>query len=561
MIVGIDLGTTHSLIGGYIDDKASLFPNVSGSTLTPSVVSVHDSGVIVGEGALDRLVTHTDDTVACFKRWMGTSRETMLGGRSFRPEELSSFVLRSLLDDAEAATGKRPDQAVISVPAYFSDAQRNATRLAGEMAGLKVERLINEPTAAALAYGLEQRDKDSRFLIFDLGGGTFDVSIVEIFSGVVEVHSSAGDNYLGGEDFLEVLFQAAAEDLGLDVKSMSKQELVQLRRRLDMMKRHLSSEDRVSSEFVVGGKSFSWSMDESRFSRLSDPLIQRLRLPLERALRDANITADELDEVVLVGGATRMPLVLRSVSRMLGRLPLRHIKPDEVVAHGAVVASGLHSRNTALEEIILTDVCPYTLGTEISRRDHTGQIHDGYFLPIIPRSSTVPVSREEEIWPVYEDQTLLLSKIYQGENPIAAKNVLLGELKISLPQHGAREERGILLRFTYDINGILQVEAIVKATGEKHEIILERAPGSLSQDEIKARLAALSDIKLHPRKKQENLAVLARLERFYEERLVDRDGLQHMMFAFKSVLESQDEKEITRVRKLILADLDQLERL
>ncbi|MDQ0455895.1 molecular chaperone HscC [Rhizobium paknamense] len=560
MIVGIDLGTTNSLIGAYVDNEVTLFPNISGSVLTPSVVSFDESGVIVGEGALDRLTTHPDRSVACFKRWMGTSRETRLGDKAFRPEELSSFVLRSLLDDAEAATGTRPDRAVISVPAYFSDAQRTATRLAGEMAGLKVERLINEPTAAALAYGLEERDRESRFLIFDLGGGTFDVSIVEIFSGVVEVHASAGDNYLGGEDFLQILIDAAAQDLKLDLEALPKSDLVRFRRQMEGLKRQLSSKNQIETEFLLGGESRSWSMDDQRFASLAEPLVQRLREPLERALRDANLKASELDEVVLVGGATRMPLIVKSVTRLLERLPLRHIAPDTVIARGAVVASGLQSRNAALDEIILTDVCPYTLGTEIAQRDHTGQYHYGYFLPIIPRSSTVPISREDEIHPINENQTILTSKIYQGENPIAAKNVLLGELQIPLPQNLPREQCGVVLRFTYDVNGILQVEATVKAKGEKHEIVVERAPGSLTKEEIEERLKALAHIKVHPRKKQENLAVIARLERLYEEHLFYRDNIQQMIFAFKNVIEEQDEKEIARIRQMILDDIAQLER-
>jgi molecular chaperone HscC len=508
MIVGIDLGTTNSLIGAYLENGAKLFPNPVGELLTPSAISVDDDGgVIVGQGAVDRLTTHPERSVSAFKRWMGSPRETVLGGRSLRPEQLSALVLRSLIADAEAATGQKVSEAVISVPAYFSDAQRTATRVAGELSGIKVERLINEPTAAALAYGLQERTDAARFLVFDLGGGTLDVSIIEIFDGVVEVHATAGDNYLGGEDFLEILIKAAIADLKLDPSTLSLAEHAQLRRRLEQVKVNLSRDSSATMDTRLCGKEVTWSIDETRFEQLSAPLVQRLRAPLERALRDSNLAPEKIDEVVLVGGASRMPLVARTVSRLLGRLPLRHVNPDQAIAIGATIASGMKARNTKLEEVILTDVCPYTLGTDVVKRDSSGGFHVGYLLPIIQRNSAVPVSRENEIWPVTDDQTHLEFNIFQGENPVAAKNVKLGSLMVPLPPGKDRTERGAIVRFTYDINGILQVDVTMKATGEKHTLVLEQNPGVLSKDEIRQRLEALAHLKIHPRDVQENLAL------------------------------------------------------
>ncbi|MGO4701342.1 Hsp70 family protein [Dyella sp. 2RAB6] len=557
MIVGIDLGTTHSLVGRYGEAGSTLFPNALGELLTPSVVSVDEQGhMIVGQAARDRMISHPGDSVAAFKRWMGSARETRLGARMFRPEELSALILRTLLADAEAATGEKVSEAVISVPAYFSDAQRKATRAAGELAGIRVERLINEPTAAALAYGLQEQRDGTRFLVFDLGGGTFDVSILEMFDGVVEVHASAGDNYLGGEDFLDVLETAFHADHKLG--ELSPQERGQLRRRLEQAKRDLGT-GQAQVNWKRGEELLSWSIDEERFARLSEELVQRMRAPLERAMRDARLQPNQLDEIIMVGGASRMPLAARLVSRMFGRLPLRHINPDQAIALGACAAAGMKARDQRLDEVILTDVCPYTLGIAIARRDEGGIEQDGFFAPIIHRNSTVPVSREEEFYPTRDHQKEIKLRVYQGENPMVERNIKLGELDIPLPAQRTKQENAVNVRFTYDVNGVLQVEAEVVATRQRHELVLEQNPGVLSPEEIRARLLALENIKIHPREKQENIAMLARAERLYEEYVQARDQLQHWIARFRSILESQDEQMIREHRRHFADALDTLE--
>ena len=559
MIVGIDLGTTHSLIGAYTEHGSTLFPNALGDPLTPSVVSVDGDTVLVGQAARDRLISHPQHTVASFKRWMGSSRETRLGDRSFRPEELSALVLRSLLADAETALGEKIAEAVISVPAYFSDAQRKATRSAGELAGVRVERLINEPTAAALAYGLQQREQESRFLVFDLGGGTFDVSILECFDNVFEVHASAGDNFLGGEDFLDALVEAFLQDHALRRQAMSAQEYAQLRRRLEALKREVGGTTAAPLQISIGENSYTWSIDEDRFARLCEPLVQRMRTPIERAMRDAKLQPTQLDEIVLVGGASRMPMVARLVSRMFGRLPLRHVNPDQAIALGASVAAGLKSRNAKLDEIILTDVCPYTLGTQIARCDPNGQIHNGYFHPIILRNSTVPISREDVFYPMHDQQHQLTIDIFQGENPLVANNIKLGEITLELDKRKPNEENGVTVRFTYDINGLLQVEVTELATQRRHELLLEQNPGLLTPEDIRTRVAALAELKVHPRNQQENIAVLARAERLYEEFMHERSQLQDWIMHFRATIESQDVALIERHRVQLLEALDALE--
>jgi molecular chaperone HscC len=558
MIVGIDLGTTHSLIGVYGPDGPRLIPNALGSLLTPSVVSVgDDEEVIVGRAARERLVSHPQRSVAAFKRWMGTDRVTALGTHRFRPEELSALILKSLIADAEAELGEKVAEAVISVPAYFSDSQRKATRIAGELAGIKVERLINEPTAAALAYGLQQREGGGRYLVFDLGGGTFDVSILELFEGVMEVHASAGDNFLGGEDFTQALLNAFLADSGLSASQLALSELATLERRIETLKHDLARGNEATLELPLAGEPRQWRIDEAGFARVSEPLVQRLRAPLERAMRDAKLSPGQLDEIVLVGGASRMQLSARLVSRMFGRLPLRHVNPDEAIGLGACVAAGMKARDQSLEEIILTDVCPHTLGVNTTRESQGGYT-SGVFSPIIHRNSTVPVSRVERYYPTHDGQRQVEIQIYQGESPRVENNVRLGAISIDLPSR-RRDENAIDVRFTYDINGLLQVEATLASTGLRHEVLVEKNPGVLSQEEIRERLAALAALKVHPRDQQENIALIARAERLYEELLWAREQLQAALVQFRGVLDLQDNAVISEHRGEFVRFLDAVE--
>ena len=560
MIVGIDLGTTHSLIGCFEGNAPRLFPNALGDLLTPSAISVgDDGGILVGQSARDRLITHPQASVAAFKRWMGSNRSTRLGKRDFRPEELSALVLRSLIADAEAALGEKVREAVISVPAYFGDAQRKATRAAGELAGIKVERLVNEPTAAALAYGLQERIDGSTFIVLDLGGGTFDVSILEIFDGVMQVHASAGDNHLGGEDFLDAMAEACCKDLGINRRTLPANELAMLLSRLETAKKQLSSTNDVVAHLQLDGATREWRIDDASFQRLAEPLLQRVRTPIERALRDAKLSPGDLSEVVMVGGASRMPLFTRLVTRMLGRLPLRHVHPDQAIALGAAVVGGMKMRNQALEEVVMTDVCPYTLGIATAREDEHGRVSNGHFSPIIERNATVPVSRSEEFCAMLDGQREIKVEIYQGESPRVVNNVLLGTLDVRLAPKMKKNQPAIDLRFTYDINGVLQVESTTLGTGEKHELILQDNPGVLGDAEIRERLASLSALKVHPREDQANLATIARIERLYEERLDLRGQLQDWLARFMSLLEGQDRVRIERERGELSRALDQLE--
>ena len=564
MIVGIDLGTTNSLVAAWTEGGAKIVPNALGEVLTPSVVGLDDTGdVLVGRAARERLITHPDRTAAAFKRHMGTDRQTRLDRRDFRPEELSALVLKSLKADAEAALGGTVSEAVISVPAYFNDTQRKATRLAGEMAGLKVERLVNEPTAAAMAYGLHQRDAESKFLVFDLGGGTFDVSVLELFAGIMEVRASTGDNFLGGEDFVDRLVQgfmdAAGAPAGLGARELTESALQALRDQAERAKRRLSDREEAEMRLRWGDRTLSWTVSEDEFESLSAELMGRLSAPVERALRDSRIKPDALDEVVLIGGATRMPIVRRLVARMFGRIPASHFDPDQAVALGAAVQAGLKARHAALDEVVVTDVCPYSLGIQIGRSMGGEQVQEGLFLPLIERNTTIPASRAETVWPMNDWQSRVDLDIYQGESRSVAGNIPLGKLQVKLPR-GAVAEKAVDVRFTYDINGLLEVEATVKATGDLNRLIIEQTPGAMSEKEIAKRMKALESLKIHPRDKAENRAAMARAERLYEESLgEDREILDLMMSRFEKVLAGQDPDRIAEARDRFIAALDDFE--
>ncbi|MFV5213451.1 molecular chaperone HscC [Azonexus caeni] len=562
MIVGIDLGTTNSLIAVWEGNGPRLIKNSLGEVLTPSCVSLDEDGtILVGRAARERLQTHPELTASAFKRHMGSNKQIRLGKRDFRAEELSALVLRSLREDAEADLGQPVSEAIITVPAYFSDAQRKATRVAGELAGLRVERLLNEPTGAALAYGIHNRDGESRFLVFDLGGGTFDVSVLDLFEGVMEVRASAGDNWLGGEDFVSCLVDHFFEHNKLSAKLKQNREFMQrLAAQVEIAKRQLSESAKATVRVHHDGQDHSLPLDEPMLERLCAPLLGRLRTPVERALRDANLRSNELDNIVLAGGATRMPVVRRLVARMFGRFPASEINPDEVVALGAAVQAGLKMKDAALSEVVMTDVTPYSLGIALSIQIGENQFSDGHFDPVIERNCAVPISRVKQYFPAREGQHLLNLEVFQGEARMVKDNIHLGTLKIPLPA-GKIEECGIDVRFTYDVNGLLQVEATVLKTGERFSLVIEGNPGLLSEEEIADRLSALAELKIHPRDRLEHRTLLARAERLYQQlRGEQREWFAMQILKFEKILAAQDGRSIAANRKNFEELLDAVER-
>jgi len=567
MLVGIDLGTTNSAVALWRDGAPQLVPNALGKELTPSAVSIAKGGqTYVGEAALDRMATHPADTATSFKRMIGTASTVTLAGTTLTPEDLSAMVLRSLADDVEAATGERPTAAVITVPAYFNERQRRATRRAGEIAGLEVKRLINEPTAAALAFGLTDRGDREPFLVFDLGGGTFDVSIVEMFDGIVEVRASAGDNRLGGDDFDEVLVKLVEPLLSGNEGGRDALAVVPTDRRRALLnlaaertRRALTSAEEADFTVVVGDTPLTARVTTDAFEEAAAGLVKRLRDPVIRALRDCHIDVRTLSDIVLVGGATRMPVVKKALTRMFGRFPNATVHPDHAVALGAAIQAGLLSGGEGLEEIRITDVAPFTLGVNTATRDQHGRIHDGIFAPIIERNTPVPVSRMEGFWTMADNQRQVVFAIYQGEARDVKKNVKLGELSVPVPPRPAGEV-AVNVRFTYDTSGMLDVDVEVPATGQKRNLVIVDEEDKRNQKDIATSRKLLEKLKVHPRDEAENVALLARAERAYEGFTGHvRDIIGQTLTEFQGALEKQDPRLIADAREALGGLLDQID--
>ncbi len=560
MILGIDLGTTNSAVGLWTNEGPVLIPNSLGDLLTPSAVSIADDGaLLVGMAARERQVTHPQMTATTFKRYMGSTRSTRLGSLNLSPEELSSLVLRSLKADAETYLGDQVDKAVITVPAYFSDRQRKATVKAGQLAGLNVERLVNEPTAAALAYGIQNLEEETPFLMFDLGGGTFDVSLIQIFDGVVEVRASAGDNRLGGEDFNDALIALAVEKLqDPRVSDQAGGVLRQtLRAAAERTRRALSDADQAAFAFVWRDQSYQVDIWADDFERQVSGLIDRLRAPVLQALRDGSIKAEQLGEIVLVGGATRMPIIRKAVTRMFGRFPSNALHPDHAIALGAAVQAGLRSKGEGLDEIRMTDVCPYTLGIDVGERLSGGRFRSGLFQPIIERNTVVPASRMRSFTTISDNQTVVRFGVYQGEAREVASNIELGSVSIAVPPKAAGHVE-VQCRFSYDISGLLEVDILVPETGEARQLVIvdDGTPG----EALDARRRVLADLKIHPRDEDANAAVLARAARCYEAFIgEERAFVAQLISMFQAALDDQDHRVIAKVRSSVEAALNQLE--
>jgi molecular chaperone HscC len=567
MIIGIDLGTTFSAAAHMTSDGPRLIPNALGDNLTPSVVGFDkDDTVFVGSAAKELAVLHPDRCAAVFKRYMGSSWKVRLGKRDFTAEELSSLILRSLKQDAEAHLGSPVDSAVITVPAYFNDNQRKATIRAGQLAGLAVERIFNEPTAAAIAYGLHEAGEEKVIAVFDLGGGTFDVSIVDLFDGAVEVRASSGEAFLGGEDFTQTLAARVLESRGivferaeLETPALVARVLQQCEAAKRLLSRQATAQVRIPNrdgQYVDPVDEVQISRDD--FTKWTEHILARVELPIRRAIGDAKLNRTDITEVILVGGATRMPTVVQRVTEIFQKEPRSRLNPDEVVALGAAVQAGLVARESSLDDLVVTDVSPFTLGVEISKQIGT-EYRGGYFLPIISRNTTIPVSRVQRLSTLQANQTQLRVGVYQGEARRTEDNLLLDDFVVQgIPRGPAGQE--IDIRFTYDLNGVLEVEATVVETKRKVSVVITKHARGVSPAEIERAVAAMAAIKTHPREETANRFLIKRAERIYQELSVfHRDHLAELLDGFESVLDLQDRAAIDRYRNEMEIFLSQFE--
>ena len=561
MIIGIDLGTTNSLIAYYTQDGPKIIPNRLGKNLTPSVVSIDEEDQIyVGESAVERNLLYPGTTASVFKRDMGSSKKYKLGSKEFTAEELSSFVLRALKEDAEAFLGEEVTEAVISVPAYFNDARRRATKRAGELAGLVVERIISEPTAAALAYGLGQEEKQARYLVFDLGGGTFDVSILELYDKILEVRAVAGDNFLGGEDFTAVIEELFYEKYNkLDRLSLDEKTLRHIHRQAELCKRSFNSAGLSHMECKIGDEIYPFDISLSHYEECCEELLERIRKPVKRSLADAHIRLSDIDKVVLVGGSTKGQVIKHFVSRLFRMIPDTNINPDEAIALGAATQAAMKERNESIKEVILTDVCSFTLGTEVSREWEHDRFETGVFCPIIERNTVIPTSRTERFYPIHDNQTQIRINVLQGESRFAENNLSLGELLIDIPAGKAGEE-AVDVTYTYDINSILEVEAKVISTGKVTKEVFKGQNVDMTDEEIKERFETLSYLKIHPRDREENKYLLLKGERLYEESLGSkRMYVEEAHRKYERALNSYDSGLIEQAKKELKKFIKEIE--
>ncbi|EDK3140997.1 molecular chaperone HscC [Salmonella enterica] len=540
LAIGIDLGTTNSLIAVWQDGAAQLIPNKFGEYLTPSIISMDENKqILMGKPAAARKTSHPDKTAALFKRAMGSHTLWHLGEESFNAPELSSLVLRSLKEDAEDYLQQPIKDVVISVPAYFSDEQRKHTRLAAELAGLNAVRLINEPTAAAMAYGLHTQ-QNSRSLVFDLGGGTFDVTVLEYATPIIEVHASAGDNYLGGEDFTHLLLDEVLKRWNLDKSALTDSDLAALYACVEAAKCASGSPLRMSWLYQESALENTFYDDE--LEALWLPLLNRLRTPIEQALRDSRLKPEQIDSLVLVGGASQMPLVQRIAVRLFGKLPYQSYDPSTIVALGAATQAACRLRHEDVEEVILTDICPYSLGVEINR-----QGVPGIFSPIIERNTTVPVSKVETYSTMHPEQDSICVRVYQGESHKVKNNILIDSFDIMLKPNG--HIQAIDIRFSYDINGLLEVDVLLE-DGKSESRIISHNATSLTTQQIEASRERLQALKIYPRDMLINRTFKAQLEEQWSRALGDeREMLGEIITDFDAALLSNDMQRVDDVRR------------
>ena len=502
--IGIDLGTTNSVVAVMEGGKPTVIANAEGSRTTPSIVGFSKTGErLVGQLAKRQAIVNPDKTIASIKRHMGDNYKVNIEGKDYTPQEISSMILRKLADDASAYLGEKVTSAVITVPAYFNDAQRQATKDAGKIAGLDVLRIVNEPTAAALAYGLE-KDKPEKVLVFDLGGGTFDVSVLEIGDGVHEVLSTSGDTHLGGDDFDQKVMDWICEEFkkqeGIDLKG-DKQAMQRVKEAAEKAKCELSSvfETNINLPFITadanGPKHLDLNLTRAKFEELSYDLLERCKKPVEQAIQDAGISKSEINEVVLVGGSSRIPAVQKLVKDYTGKEPNQSVNPDEVVAVGAAVQAGVLAGE--VKDIVLLDVTPLTLGIETL---------GGVMTPLVPRNTTIPVSKSQVFSTAENNQTAVDIQVLQGERPMARDNKSLGMFRLEGIAPAMRGIPQIEVTFDIDANGIVNVSAKDKATNKEQKITITNG-SNLSEEDIEKMVKEAEANAAEDKKKKEEAEV------------------------------------------------------
>lgn len=563
MILGIDLGTTNSLAAVYRDGVPVIIKSRVGKKQIPSVVSVDENGVFyAGDVARERMETYPKDTVSVFKRDMGTEKTFLIGEKELKAEELSAIVLRNIKEDAEHFLGEKLEEAVISVPAFFSNPQRKAVLRAGELAGFNVRQIINEPTAAAMAYSINEmkthtEDEDEKVLmVLDLGGGTFDISVIEVNGNIIEVVSVCGNNQLGGEDFTNILIELFLEKNNIK-GTLSKKEEKLLWRQAENAKRMLSSEQNGKMNCVIGEKQYSYEITESEYEESCFGLLEQIRKLSMQAVKDSKYNPEDISEILMVGGGMRLSVVQKMIRKMLGREITYNINPDEAVVSGAALQGCLLEKNNMVKDIIMTDICPHELFDIAS----CSTSFDKYVCKqvMFQRNTTIPAKRKRHYSGICVSGSRLNVALYQSTGKYFDKEILLGEMSMIVPE----TENG---RFNYDytiicdINGIIKMEAYIHENDYRKELILQNENCELTMEEAKKRMEELDYLKSGPFEDEENKLIYAKAERVYEEcSESERNIINSYLTEFESAMKNEDEEEIFNTRKQLEQLLNRLD--